>query len=457
MQPQSFLERLDAAGRNEVPRELVLKPFLEGLEQLLVDFEASLEHQPVEMVEMLDGYLAEIAETVQACQDLAEECLEQDCSPEAFLDLADSHQYLNRLLLDFHRESWIYRGPTPVDWINMILDARDRFMAGEELSSGLSFLLHDHNKDLELKLASKPALEGEALLTVLRRLREWADASTTFNRSQLDDLFGKLEQYGEKFAPYLSEQKVCLEQLILSLDQELSSEELDFVVGQAIEEIDDLQDRMIPCLTELTGLRKDYLSEILECLSELGARLLALQADSVTDDQIHELMGLYDSLERALTQFREANLNEGTVPCPKCGERNSRQTRRCGRCSTVLAAEVGEGAKLDISDDGGGQVEEEHVYRFRAVCRGFQEKALTLEQFHQHLAAVKKRLGESVKQAGGSESLPGDGAFSEGIDLIARGLAVLEPVELPEDLAVEQGLAFYLQGVECLRQSGAGP
>ena len=128
MQPQSFLERLDAAGRNEVPGELVLKPFLEGLEQLLVDFEASLEHQPVEMVEMLDGYLAEIAETVQTCQDLAEECLEQDCSPEAFLDLADSHQYLNRLLLDFHRESWIYRGPTPVDWINMILDARDRFM-----------------------------------------------------------------------------------------------------------------------------------------------------------------------------------------------------------------------------------------------------------------------------------------------------------------------------------------
>ena len=110
MQPQSFLERLDAAGRNEVPRELVLKPFLEGLEQLLVDFEASLEHQPVEMVEMLDGYLAEIAETVQTCQDLAEECLEQDCSPEAFLDLADSHQYLNRLLLDFHRESlFLYR------------------------------------------------------------------------------------------------------------------------------------------------------------------------------------------------------------------------------------------------------------------------------------------------------------------------------------------------------------
>ena len=43
MQPQSFLQRLDAAARNEVSREEVLKPFLQGLEQLLIDFETSLE------------------------------------------------------------------------------------------------------------------------------------------------------------------------------------------------------------------------------------------------------------------------------------------------------------------------------------------------------------------------------------------------------------------------------
>ncbi len=454
MQPQSFLQRLDAAARNEVSREEVLKPFLQGLEQLLIDFETSLEYQPVEMVDMLDGYLVEISEAVQACQDLGEECLEKDCSPDAFLDLADSHQYLNRLLLDFHRESWVYRGPTSVDWINMVLDAGERFLAGEDLSHGLSFLLHDHIKELELKLASKPALEGEALLAVLRRLQEWSDGGVRLNRSHLDELFGKLEQYGEKFAPYLNEQKICLEQLILSLDQGLSPEDLEPIVEQALEDIEELQDRMIPFLTELVGLRKEHLSEILECLSELGTRLAELQTESVSQGEVQELMGWYDSLERSLTLFREANLNEGTVPCPSCGERNSKQSRRCGRCSTLLAAEMGQGSKLDISDDEEGRAEEEHVYRFRAVCRGFQEKTLTLEQFRQHLFAVDKRLQESIRQASRVEKTSAEQGFFDGIDLIAQSLIMLQPVELPEDLTVEQGLSLYLQGVELLRQSG---
>ena len=193
---------------------------------------------------------------------------------------------------------------------------------------------------------------------------------------------------------------------------------------------------------------------MLECLADLGSSLAALQAEGVSDELLQELMGLYDALERALTLFREANLNEGTLPCPKCGERNSKQTKRCGRCSTVLAAEIGQGAKLDISENDGGQSEEEHVYRFRAVCRGFQEKTLTLEQFHQHLTAVEKRLQESIRQAGGAEKISAGQTFSEGVDLIAKSLATLEPVELPEDIAVGQGLELYLRGIALLRRSG---
>lgn len=456
----SFLERLEAAAMGRVSRESVLEPFLDGLDQLWCDFEAAWEQQPDELADFLEAYVAAIEDGLEACEQLARECLSSETTEETFLDLGDAHTHLNRLLLDFHSQSWIFRGPTKVDWINMVVDGGERFLAGESFPRYLITLLDDHVRELEFKLSCRPALEGEALLKVTRQFASWSKGHEQMSRHQFEDLLTKLIGYAERFADYLMEQTVSLEQLLASLGGDVPNEEIVWLLDGV--------------LTELRRIRADFESAVkatgqspgkeagrlLDTLSELETAVgtLAEQGDGhLEDEDIDDLHELHELLEQEIAAFGRAAATEGTVACASCGHRNSRRAARCGSCSCLLAADLSASvSSMDFGELERSEGGEENVYRLRRACSEFQNLALSLEDFHgtvHQTRGIFEGAARGFLQSARAPANPTETLFRDSVESIGRSLDLLAAIEHPEDRQIEEALVIFEDGVTKMRQA----
>ncbi len=454
----SFLERLEAAAKGRVSRESVLEPFLDGLDRLWSDFETALEHQPDELVDFLEAYVAAIEEGLEACGELAQECLTPEASEDVFLDLGDAHTHLNRLLLDFHSQSWIFRGPTKVDWINMVVDGGERFLAGENFPRYLTTLLDDHIRELEFKLSCRPALEGEALLKVTRQFASWSKGHEQMSRHQFEDLLTKLIGYAERFAGYLMEQTVSLEQLLASLGGDVPNEEIVWLLDGVLTELRRIRadfESAVKATGQSPGREADRL---LSTLSELETAIgtLAEQGDGhLENEDIDDLHELHELLEQEIAAFGRAATTEGTISCSSCGYRNSRRSTRCGSCSCLLAADLSASVStVDFAELERSEGEEENVYRLRRACREFQNLALCLEDFHgtvHQTRGIFEGATRGFLQSARHPSNTTETLFRDSIEQIGRSLDLLSTIEHPEDRHLEEALAIFDDGVAKMR------
>lgn len=449
----SFLERLEAAAKGKVSRESVLEPFLDGLETLWSDFEASLEQQPDELATFLEAYVAAIEDALNACAELAQECLGPEAGEEAFLDLGDAHTHANRLLLDFHSQSWVFRGPTKVDWINMVVDGGERFLAGENFPRHLISVLDDHVRELEFKLSCRPALEGEALLKVTRLLAAWARGTESMSRHQFEDLLTKIIGYAERFSDYLTEQTASLEQLLASLGGDVPKDEIVWLLDGVLTELKRIRAQFESALKSSVGTAGSEADQLLATLDDLDAAIssLAEQGDGrLSEEDIDDLHELHEMLEEEIGALSRAATREGTVACPSCGHRNARRSARCGACSFVLPADLSDaGSTLELSEDQQLEGGEENVIRFRRALRGFQNLSVDLDTFHSVVQSTRLLLEEAISSF--PSGLTVDPSFKRAGDLIARCLRQCLAVEEPDDPRLEEALGHFEEGVGGLK------
>jgi uncharacterized OB-fold protein len=458
MTSDTFLDRLEAAALGKLSKTEVLEPFLDGLEKFLADFGDSLDRQPEEMRDFLAAYIEAIEDGAETCEELAIECLDQGASEDSFLELADAHTHLNRLLLDFHSESWVFRGPTKVDWINMVVDGGERFLQGGSFPRYLSALLDEHVRDLELKLACRPALEGEALIKVARQLANWARGEDSLSRHQLEDLMTKLIGYGERFADYLTKRTASLEQLLASLGGSVPAEEILWMLDGVLTELQRIRGDFEAALAASQLPQGQEISKVLATLGELESAISALAEQGSGDleeadvDDLHEL---HEMLENEIATFQRAANREAPVKCSACGQGNPPRRSQCASCSAPLASETNRSnGTLDFSETEQVPGEEEHVARMRIAMARFRDGSLGFERFRSEVQAAQDRFETAIRRFKSvSARTDQERQFMESLDQLEHALDLLAQVSSPEQPELEEGQALFLAGVSRFREA----
>lgn len=463
MRADPFLQGLERVVDGEIQASEVLEPYIEGLRNLLGDFEESLEHQPEELIDCLEPHLDAAADGVQVCLDLARQILEDEVTEEddeeTVWALADAHNQLNDILLDFHQASWLFRGPTSTAWVNMAVKSAEDFLGGGDMDPGLAPMLDQQVQQLRTNLRLHPSAEGEALVRAASKVADWGRGVLSATREELEDMLTILIGTAERAQDLVGEQSFSLEQLIQALQEESTTEELLFLLECGVIEVRQLIERVeVACLSS-SPTTSEAADEALECLEHLEQTMLEIaevahQVDEV--DLAEPLIELYEELEKRLERLQAAGAAEGTALCPFCGERNARQTRRCGSCSRQLAAVAGEETSqlnLTEGEQGSAGPEEENVRRLRIACQQFQEGNIELAEFQGHVSALHKLLDRACKGMDEeSDSITPSGlAFLGAAGELADALEHLARVELSADKTIEDSLAKFMSGVEKMR------
>ena len=452
-----FIQKLEQVLDGELVKRSVLEPFLQGLEPMLADFERALEYQPPELVEHLSPFLEGISAAFEELRELGQQALTQEEGEEELLfELAEAHQFLNQMLLEFHRESWIFRGPTSVEWVNRVIDAGERFLSGAPLDGRLSRFLDGQVRQLELRLAVRPSEAGLGVLEAARNLSRWAAGREVVQRQQLEDWMTLLIGNAEKADPQLFRDKVSLQTLIRSLDSASDQQEMEHLLALTLAELSDLHFVFRKAQARTEGDCRERAIAVTEILEDLEKSLSEFQTTEGAEDDLEELRELMDELDSALKSYDQTLEGSEQIQCPHCGESNPPHARRCGGCSRRLFGLPSESkSALDYTDvEAGG--EEEHVRRIREAVLAFQEGEQPETAFRSALTQVQERLEQFRKSPTAqmlSEHDSNQAAeFEQAVEQLEQGLGTLLECHDPQDTRLHLGLETFMQGAQKLRQ-----
>lgn len=456
-----FEAQLERVLKGEAEARPLLEAFVDGLGQWLGQFETALEPHPEEMVEAMQPYLEEITSRLDRCQDLAEAAVESESPRQALLELRQVHAEVNQWALAFRDAMWEAHGPTPIAWVNRILESGRRYLGGASLEFGLSQLLDHHLRELEARLSGQGGPPSAArLVEALRALQDWARGATDLGGLELEQAFQRLAATAEVAAEWVREGGLWgVSRLLETLEAQTDPEVILLAVEGALLEVRRLASRfeMTAAAAEAWHQTREISAAIGDTLAEFDETMLAI-AEAVEEAEEVDLAGpvrdLKNRLDAQMAHLQEVAAREGTAPCPSCGYLNALHRRLCSHCTVKLPAIQGADRHLlDLSEDEQEGTEYENILKLRQACLGFQQGtsplSLLTERLSQFQAAISK-----ARQLVPADEAPSEGRLYLGaLDDLELAVQTLAQVEVPQDLSLERGLSLLLRGARRLQQA----
>lgn len=456
-----FEAQLERVLQGEIEAGPFLEAFVDGLGQWLAQFEAALEPHPEELVEAMQPYLEEITARLDRCEELAETAFQTDSPREALLELRQVHTEVNQWALAFRDAMWEAHGPTPVAWVNRILESGRRYLGGASLEFGLSQLLDHHLRELEGRLAGQGGPPSASrLVESLRELQGWARGATDLGGLELEQAFAHLVTTTEAAADWVREGGLWgVSRLLETLEAHTEPEMVLLAVDGALLEVRRLASRfeMTAAAAEAWGQTREISAAIGDTLAEFDDTLMAI-AEAVDEAEEVDLAGpvrdLKTRLDAQVAHLQEVAAREGTAPCPACGHLNALHRRLCSNCTVKLPAIQGADQHLlDLSEDEQGGMEHENILKLRQACLGFQQGTSPLSLLSERLAQFQEAIVRARQLVPGTEA-PNEGRLYLGaLDDLELAVQTLSQVEVPQDLSLERGLSLLLRGARRLQQA----
>ncbi len=384
---------------------------------------------------------------------MAEESLDE---PTLLAELPAAHQALDQAAESLRQALWQAFGPTPVGWVNRILEGGRGFLAGAPLERSLSSVIDHHHVRLSQRSPKPPAVEQ--FLDYLSRLGGWARGRPGLTGGELESWLQGLEATCLEAADWLlAPEELGLARVLELLEKESDPERFLSWLEQGLEEAHRMASRLERAASRARGLTRELCLEVCETLAHLE-EVFSLTIEEIVAGAELQLPADLEELRAELAdQVVHLSLEaqgEGAAPCPHCGHLNELGRRHCGHCSVSLPAISGlEHRLIDLSESDSGRASEpENLVKLLEACLAFQQGGLDLESFRQPLREFQARLERTHQSLARSSKAPSEGEYLKmALEDLEEALELLLSVEVPTDRLLDRGLSLLFRGMRRLQ------